>query len=221
MRKIGVFLCLSFFYINIQAQNPAENKLGTWYMYNGSHKLSEKFAIKSMAHFRFFDFANDMQQFIGRIGANYKVNNTINVTLGYAFLNTDVTYDLDGGDFNEHRIYEDLNIKHKANKLGFAHRIRAEHRFFNSTTGHFLRYQLGLSYPISNKWSTFLYDEIFFDFDGEAFNQNWLGFGFTYKTSDALKLKFGYQRISTNGNVNFNRLLLGVILNTDHSHKKN
>jgi long-subunit fatty acid transport protein len=65
-----------------------------------------------------------------------------------------------------------------------------------------------------------VYDEIFFDFDGEAFNQNWLGFGFSYKTSNKVKLKFGYQKISLNNNTDFDRLLLGIVLSTDHRTKK-
>ncbi|NJN50209.1 MAG: hypothetical protein HC798_03260, partial [Polaribacter sp.] len=26
------------------------NQLGTWYMFNGKHKISEKFALETMAH---------------------------------------------------------------------------------------------------------------------------------------------------------------------------
>ena len=66
-----------------------------------------------MAHFRFFEIGDDIQQFIGRLGGNYKFNKTLSATVGYAFLNTDRTFGIDAGDFNEHRIYEDLNVKHK------------------------------------------------------------------------------------------------------------
>jgi hypothetical protein len=219
--KKTILLLFILFSINNFAQKNPENQLGAWYMYNGSHTLSDSFSLKSMAHFRFFDFGNDLQQFIGRVGGNYKINQYMSATLGYAFLNTDTTFDVDAGDFNEHRIYEDFNIKHKVSQLGFAHRFRAEQRFFNATTGHFIRYQLSLSYPISDRWSTYVYDEIFFDFDGEAFNQNWLGFGFSYKTSNKVKLKFGYQKISlNNNNTDLDRLLLGIVLSTDHRTKK-
>ena len=202
------------------AQKNAESQLGSWYMYNGSHTISEKFSIKTMAHFRFFDLGDDMQQFIGRLGGNYKFNKSVNVTLGYAYLNTDTTFDLDGGNFNEHRVYEDLNVKHKLSNLSFAHRLRAEQRFFNSITVHFIRYQLSLSYPISDTWSTYTYDEIFFDFDGENYNQNWLGGGFSYKASKSTKLKFGYQQISINDGPTFDRILVGIVLYTDHRKKK-
>ncbi len=220
MKKIFLIALISFISISLNALKNPEKELGVWYMYNGSHKVSEKFSIKSMAHFRFFEIGEDMQQFIGRLGANYKIDNTLSATLGYAYLNTDTAFGIDGGAFNEHRVYEDLLANHKISELGLAHRLRAEQRFFNSQTGHLLRYQLGLSYPISNKWSTYVYDEIFFDFDGgDAYNQNWLGFGFKYKLSKVVKLQLGYMSINFNSQ-NLDRIQLGIAISTDHRKKK-
>ncbi|WBX75877.1 DUF2490 domain-containing protein [Tenacibaculum ovolyticum] len=218
--KKSIFILFVLFSLKNIAQSNPQNELGAWYMYNGSHQLSNKISLKTMAHFRFFEIGDDMQQFIGRLGGNYKINNNLSATLGYSFLNTDASFNSSGGEINEHRVYEDFNIKHKMNSLGFAHRFRAEQRFFNSTTAHLLRYQIALSYPLNNKWSTYLYNEVFFDLDGEAFNQNWLGAGFKYNVNKKVKLKVGYQKISTNGGGNFNRILLGIAINTDHRKKK-
>ena len=182
-------------------------------MYNGTHKLSENFSLKTMAHFRFFEVGDDLQQFITRLGVNYKINKNLSVTVGHAFLNTDGTYEKLGGDAYENRTYEDINVKHSIAKLGFTHRLRAEQRFFEANTGHFLRYQLGLSYPINEKWSTYLYDEVFMDFDGENFNQNWLGAGFKYKLSKTLKLQLGYMKITDANDRSFDRIQVGVALN--------
>ncbi len=219
--KKTVILLLFLFTINSYAQKNPDKELGVWYMYNGSHKVADKFSLKTMAHFRFFEIGDDMQQFIGRLGGNYKINNNLSATLGYAYLSTDPlnSYGVDGGDINEHRIYEDFNVKHKISDLGLAHRFRAEQRFFNSQTGHFIRYQLGLSYPLSKKWSTYLYDEIFFDFTGEAFNQNWLGAGFKYKLSNIVKLQVGYMNIINDVNRSFDRIQLGISISTNHLKK--
>ena len=65
-----------------------------------------------------------------RAGANYKINNTFSAYVGYAFFNTDATFDVDGGGVNEHRIVEDLNINYSHSKFGFAHRFRFEQRLF-------------------------------------------------------------------------------------------
>ncbi|QXP74391.1 DUF2490 domain-containing protein [Tenacibaculum sp. HL-MS23] len=218
--KKAIFIFIILFSLKNTAQNTPQNELGAWYMYNGSHQISDKLSLKTMAHFRFFEIGDDLQQFIGRLGGNYKINKNMSATLGYSYLNTDGSFDVDGGEVNEHRIYEDFNIKHKINKLGFAHRFRAEQRFFNSTTSHFLRYQIGLSHPLNEKWSTYLYNEVFFDFDDEAYNQNWLGAGFKYHSSKKTTFKVGYQRINVNGDGNFNRILLGVAISTDHRKKK-
>lgn len=218
MRKLFI---ISILFIATQAfsQKNPEKELGVWYMYGGSHKFSSKFSLKSLAHFRFFDFGDDLQQLLIRVGGNYKINNTLSATLGYAYLNTDATFGLDGGNVNEHRIYEDFNINHKLSELGFAHRFRLEHRFFDTNTSHWIRYQLALSHPLSEKWSTYIYDEIFFNFEGEAFNQNWFGLGFKYKVSKAVKLQFGYMNIATSRQ-NFNRLQVGISLSTNHQKKK-
>lgn len=220
--KKYILLAIIIWNSNISAQttlpNPVE-ELGVWYMYNGSHRVSEKFSIKSMAHFRFFEFGEDMQQFIGRFGANYKINKTFGATLGYAYLNTDTSYEVDGGTFGDHRIYEDLLANHNMGSLKFAHRLRAEQRFFRSQTGHFIRYQLGLSYPLSNKWSTYLYDEVFFDFTGQSYNQNWLGAGVKYQLSKVVKLQLGYMSINTDVGQNFDRIQMGISISTDHRKK--
>ena len=218
MKKTITFLLLLLTFISYAQSNP-EKELGAWYMYNGSHKIADKFSIKTMAHFRFFEIGDDMQQFIGRLGANYQFSKTISTTIGYAYLSTDRTFGALNGDFSDHRIYEDLNVKHKLSDLGIAHRLRAEQRFFESRTGHFVRYQLGLSYPLSKKWSTYIYDEIFFDFDGQAYNQNWLGLGFKYKLSKVVKLQVGYMSILDDLSRSFNRIQLGIAISTDHRKK--
>lgn len=215
MKKITVLL-FSFYAFQLIAQQNPEKEFGAWYMYNGSHKVANDWSLKSMAHFRFFEVTGNIQQFIGRLGANYKFNDTFSATLGYAYLDTDTTYEIEGGTLIEHRAYEDLLANYKIADLGFAHRLRAEQRFFNSQTAHLLRYQLGLSYPITEKWSSYIYDEVFFDFDGgDAYNQNWFGLGVKYKLSKTAKLQLGYMSININ-NQNLDRIQLGIAISTDH-----
>ena len=44
MKNILFILFLSFIYMKTQGQKSPENQLGNWYMYNGSHKLSENYS---------------------------------------------------------------------------------------------------------------------------------------------------------------------------------
>ena len=210
---------VSLTYNQTRAQN-AENKLGAWYMYNGSHQLSEKISLKTMAHFRYYEVAGEFQQEIYRLGINYKFNSKVNFTVGYSFVSTDVAYRIPSTNVNENRIYEDLNISGKIKKFNLKHRIRLEHRFFNSTSSHWFRYDLNVSYPISEKWSVYAYNELFLNIDeSKRFVQNWTGGGFIHKLNSSLKFKLGYfyQKLP---NAGFNRLQLGIVLNTNHIKNK-
>ena len=218
MRKISIILCLCFSIFKIQAQNP-EDKLGTWYMYNGSHKVSEKWSIKTMAHFRYYEFASNFQQEIYRLGANYTFHKKLNVTLGYSYLTTDVVFGKPNSTIFENRIYEDINYTNFLSKLKLRHRFRFEHRFLKTNsindTSQWFRYDLNLNYPITDKWSVYAFNEIFLNLDqSKRFVQNWAGAGFLYKLNENIKLNLGYfyQKLP---NAGFNRILVGVVLNTD------
>lgn len=220
MKKTSLLFLLTFICFNITAQNSAENKLGAWYMYNGSHKLSDKIALKTMAHFRYYEIANEFQQEIYRLGFNYKINAKTNFTLGYSFVNTDATYNVVDSNIDEHRIYEDLHISHKVNTFKLRHRFRIEHRFFDDNTSNWLRYDLNATYPISEKWSVYAFNEIFLHLDkGKRFAQNWTGTGFLHQLNNNMKIKLGYFQIKTPDNT-FKRMQLGIIINTDHTKKK-
>lgn len=219
MKKIIFALTLLFSIKNIAQTNP-ENKLGVWYAYGGSHKVSDNISLKTQAQFRFFDVASDLQQLMLRAGANYKLNNTFSAYLGYAYFSTDATFDVDGGDVPEHRLVEDININYKHAKFGIAHRFRFEQRFFSSNTSHWFRYQLGLNHPISKKLSAYIYDEVFLNLQGDTYSQNWFGIGLKHKVSNTLKLQLGYHHISLNGGANFSRVLAGFSISTNHTKKK-
>ena len=211
MKKIFFIIILLTSLKNF-SQN-AEDKVGVWYMFGASHQITEKWHITTLTHFRFFELSKDLQQLITRFGINYNFNKNINTTLGYAYNNNDTTYSVKGGETNEQRIYEDLNIKHSLSFLNFKHRFRLEHRFLESNTNHWIRYKLELNHFFTKKWAAFYFQEFFLNFQNEIFPQNRLSGGFSYKVSNLLKLKIGYlnqQRIITK----FHRLQLGFFFST-------
>ena len=224
MKKIFLILSLSFICIKTQGQKNPENQLGTWYMYNGSHKLSKKYSLKTMAHFRYFELASEFQQEIYRLGINYTFTPKTNVTLGVSYATADVAYDASSVNLYESRFYEDLNLKSNWRKFTAKHRFRFEQRFIhkNIDTDQFqnwLRYDLNLSYPLSNTWSTYAFNEIFINLNSaKTFSQNWTGVGFLYKWTNNIKLKMAYLQIKT-PNLILKRMQLGVILNTNFTKK--
>lgn len=224
MNKLCFVLFLSLFCFKIQAQTSAENKLGTWYMYNGSHKLSDKFALKTMAHFRYYELTSEFQQEIYRLGINYTFNPKTNLTLGLSYATADLDYDVPSIHLYEYRFYEDLNLKSIWGKFSAKHRFRLEQRFIHKdlTTNQFqnwIRYNLNVSYPLSKKWNVFVFNELFLNLNrSKRFAQNWTGTGLLYKLNNSLKFKMGYFQIKSPSSV-LKRLQLGIILNTNFTKK--
>ena len=224
MKKIIILFVLSLLCSKIQAQNSAEKKLGTWYMFNGTHKLSERTALKTMAHLRYFETASEFQQEIYRLGFNYSLTPKTNLTFGASYATADTAYDIPSNNLYEFRLYEDLNLKSKWRKFNAKHRIRFEHRFIHknlieNVTQNWVRYNLNISYPVSKKWSAFIFNELFLNLDkGKSFNQNWTGTGFLYTLNNSVKLKTSYFQIKSPTGV-LKRLQLGIILNTSHTKK--
>ena len=222
MKKIILCCFLSIAFANMQAQNAPENKLGAWYMYNGSHQLSAPFSLQTMAHFRYFETSSEFQQGIYRLGLNYKLNPKFNFTLGLSYAETDTQYNTPSALLTEYRIYEDFNFNTNLTKLKLRHRFRFEHRFLDfqgeKSFQNWIRYDLNATYPLSNYWSVYAFNELFLNFKGELFSQNWTGAGLLYKLNNHIKFKAGYfhQKLK---NVGFDRLQFGVIVNTDFKNK--
>ncbi|QTE22795.1 DUF2490 domain-containing protein [Polaribacter cellanae] len=226
MRKIIIVLCLSFMTYNVQAQKLAKDQLGGWYMYNGSHKLSKKYSLKTMAHFRYFEPASEFQQEIYRLGLNYAFNPKTNITLGISYATEDLAYDTFSSNLYEYRFYEDLNLSSKWGAFKARHRFRFEQRFIHKNVvidqfQNWIRYDLNVSYPLSKTWSVYAFNEIFLNLNrSKRFVQNWTGAGFIYKLNSNIKLKAGYFQIKLPSKV-LKRLQFGIILNTHFSKKTN
>lgn len=221
MRLLLLLIC--FLFCNLFYAQNTNSEIGNWFMYNGSHKTAKKWAIKSMAHFRYYQLANNFQQEIYRLGINYTFHKKLNLTIGYSYVTTDVLFGKPEATIFENRIYEDLNYTNLFKKLKLRHRIRLEHRFITNnsmnTTSQWFRYDLNANYTIANKWSGYVFNEVFFNIDKrKRFVQNWTGFGFLHQILPSLKLNLGYQQIKLPDETQ-KRILLGIILNTNHIKK--
>lgn len=203
--------------INYAQKNP-ENLLGSWYMYNGSHKLTERFTLKTAIHFRYFELIEEYQQEIYRLGVNYKITKQLNFTLGAVYSIKDESYKENLPDLYEYRFYQDLNLKDKWGKFNVKHRIRSAQRFrrknFENSTTHRIRYGLFVNYPISNTFTTYAFNEVFIKFATKSFGENRTGFGFLQQITNQVKLKLGYMYTQFS-KTQSHRLQIGVIVNTN------
>ena len=191
-------------------------------MYNGSHKLSKNVKLTTSAHFRYYEFITEYQQEIYRVGLNYSFNKNVNFTGGLVYSITDSSYKTDLADLYEYRFYQDLNIKDTWNKVKVKHRVRLAQRFkrqnYNDEVKHRIRYGLFLNRPLSEKWETYAFSEIFIKFATKAFSQNRTGAGFIRELNENLKVRLGYFYTKFS-NSSLHRLQLGIILNTDFTKK--
>jgi len=216
MRKV-IFIVLAFFSLQIFAQD-ATKKLGAWYAYSGNHKLSDKWALKSVAEYRTFEALNlsEMQVVVSRLGANYTFNKSLNITAGYGYFELDSHYKQAKGTLKEHRFYIDVNNSFAiTKKIKFTHRFRPEFRFRNLSPLHQVRFKPALHYSINNKWTLCIADEVFFKHKGKAYMMQWLEGKLSYKLNNTLKLNLGYIK-DIRTTQKFDRISIGITLNTNH-----
>lgn len=213
---------MSFFVLKTQAQNNPENQLGTWYMFDANHLLSENFKLLTNVHFRYFELATEFQQEIYRIGLNYTFRKNINITAGFVYSETDTSYKSTFPNLYEFRFYQDFNLKNMWNKMDINHRIRLAQRFkrqnFDSKINHTIRYGLFLEYPLSTNLKIYAFNELFVNFTDKIFDQNRIGSGIIRNINNDLKFRIGYFYTKFS-NSELHRLQLGIILTTHHLKK--
>jgi hypothetical protein len=182
---LNTFTFLGFFQF-LLAQHLISNQNHAWVTYLGNHKITNKFGIHTEYQWRREDGFNHWQQSLARIGLDYYVNPNLSATVGYGWI---ITYPY--GDqlvlhqFNESRIWEQVNAKAKYGRVELQHRYRLEQRFMEkyvkNTDGSItkgenifrqrVRYRAMVTVPISRK--EMLDNTLFLNVNNEVF----IGFG--------------------------------------------
>ncbi|MBM1107633.1 DUF2490 domain-containing protein [Aurantibacter crassamenti] len=202
------------------AQENGENKLGSWHMYFGTTKVSDKLSIHSEAQLRYFEQAKNFNQLLLRTGLNYHINANAIATIGYGYITTDGTFEEFSNEENakEHRIFEQFILKNKVSNVAFEHRYRLEQRFLNSgnnsDTQHRARYRLQVTVPLTKIVFLNFYDEIFLNLQNEIFSQNRLYGAIGFNVFKNVSLQVGYLKNHFKS-AHYDRLQIGVVINTD------
>jgi len=179
------------------AQSEFEEELGVWYGLNTSHRISDNFSINTVAQVRTYELASELERFTVLIGGRYQISERVNVAGGYRYFKVDPSYLGDSPpDFDEHRIFEEVNLNSNLGKVRFDHRLQMEHRFFDFETGSdadsWIRYRIKLSHPLASGWTIDVWDEFFVLLGEPMFPFNWLGTGISYKPCAPVTLRLGY-----------------------------
>ncbi|MEH6704047.1 DUF2490 domain-containing protein [Galbibacter orientalis] len=203
----------------LSSQERGRDQLGSWFAFNGTNMISEKFSWHTEAQFRYYEFAHNFNQTLLRTAINYHFSNKAMVSAGYGYIDTS-SYDKNENQITsaENRIYEQFILRNNLGKFNFLHRYRLEQRWVNSLGYtellHRFRYYLEISYPITENWHLVVSDEIMINFEPDLFNQNRLFGGIRYKFSKDLAFQLGYLK-NHFSDISFDRISLTVAFRTD------
>lgn len=204
---------------NLFAQE-GEDKLGIWYMYFGMNKISDRFSIHTEAQFRYYEMNDNFNQLLLRTGLNYHINPDAIATIGYAYIETDPSFENIPGQslLFENRIFEQFILKNKVWKLLFEHRFRFEQRFLHEQDftdyENRARYRLQITLPLNKTFFLNFYDEIFLNLQNDPFGQNRLYAALGVVLMENLSVQLGYLKNHFT-NTNYDRLQLAVFYNPD------
>ena len=219
MKKI-IILCLLFCIANLSAQETGQHHTGFWYQYFGNNRVTEKMSVLTEAQLRYFEQSKNFQELVLRTGVKYSFANNASITLGYAYLSTDDTFEEfpDEDKIREHRIFEQLILKQKIWEVYLEHRYRLEQRFIDfedqKDTQHRARYRVQLTLPLTNTFFVNLSEEVMLNLQDDIFNQNRLYAGLGVRVTDNLNVEAGFLKTHFYG-ANYDRILLGVTYNPD------
>ncbi|QCX00422.1 DUF2490 domain-containing protein [Aggregatimonas sangjinii] len=222
------------------AQETGEEEWGSWHMYFGTNRISNKLSIHTEGQLRYYEQAKNFNQLLLRTGLNYHINSNAIVTAGYAYINTDPNFDefvvvlgdilVEDTRIIEHRIFEQLILKNKVWEFSFEHRYRLEQRFLSfdnplnadittTDTQHRARYRLQVTLPLTDIFFLNFYDEIFLNLQGSVYGQNRLYGALGINVTNNFSIQAGYLK-NHFPSANFDRLQIGVFWNPDLRSKK-
>ncbi|MCM4152258.1 DUF2490 domain-containing protein [Arenibacter sp. N53] len=215
---LGLLILISTF--TIKAQENGENKLGSWHMYFGTNRISNKLSIHTEAQLRYYEQAKNFNQLLLRTGLNYHIDANAWATLGYGYIVTDGSYEEfpDETNYLEHRIFERFFLKNKVWEFNFEHRYTLEQRFLDfedrTDVQHRMRYRLQMTLPLTNTFFLNFYDEIFINLQDDIFSQNRLYAALGINVTDNMSLQVGYLK-NHFATIHYDRLQIGITYNPD------
>jgi hypothetical protein len=165
---------------------------------NIKYQYNSKIALFGEGQIRSLNFYNHFHYYEFKGGFQYQLDPNLNVGLACGSYQTFK----EGGNFelpknnNEFRLWPQIILSQKLNRLKIEHRYRAEFRFTSNGFRNRFRYRLGLSYPIIQKnslnTSIYLNNEIFFTDNEPYFERNRIAFGIQHMISKKSTFLIGY-----------------------------
>lgn len=197
--------------------------VGSWVVLAGRHQISEHWSIPTVGILRHFEVFDRYEFAFFRTGATYTSKNKTDMTLGYAFLDSEAYIENDrASETTQHWLYGEVYLKPTANGIPLSHRYRWETRWFKRTEGNTLnnrvRYQLQWVQPLATHTYMKAFNEIFIGLQAPIFNQNRFYIGLGYTIDQNFKIEAGYLKNHFTS-AHYDRLRIAIIFKTDISGK--
>ena len=194
------FLILFTILLIHQPATAQSNDTGNWLMYIGNQDINDRWNWHNEIQYRSYDLIGDTEQLLLRTGIGYNMterNN--NLLLGYGFIQSHeyIPGASDKVKSEEHRIFQQFINRHRAGRLHFQHRIRAEERFFSDDLKLRGRYFLSLNLPLNHSMITkntvylAAYNEIFLNAQDKIFDRNRIYAGLGFGIHESIRLELG------------------------------
>ncbi|WP_428408617.1 DUF2490 domain-containing protein [Hyphococcus sp.] len=190
------------FALSVVQSAAAEDDFQIWAALSasGPARHDSRLLLSLDGNMRWRDNASDLNFFIIRPGAGWKLNGDVSLWAGYAY---SVAKQPEAQDTKEHRLWQQASYQ-LGEALGGAlsGRTRLEQRFFSTgdDTGWRLRQQVRYVRPLSGPpLSLVLSEEIFFalnstDWGASAgYDQSRTFFGLGIRAAESLKIETGYR----------------------------
>lgn len=214
-----ILLPILLFVFSISSAQNSEDPVGSWTLISGTHKITEKWSIPTIAILQTYEVYDNFQFILARTGISYDINTKINGTLGYDYLYSEPNQIAPGiaGKTN-HLIFQQFVLKDSYKKLGFNHRYRLESIWTtqNSETNfsNRIRYRLRLDHPVYKSLYAAVFNEVLLNTQRPYFNHNRIFTGIGYIFSPNYKMELGYfaNYFTTTTQ---RRIRVAIIFNTD------
>jgi hypothetical protein len=207
------------------AQRETATQFHSWYIYQGNHRLNDRWGLHTEYQWRREDWGTTWQQSLARLGLDYHTRSGATLTGGYGWIRSfpygaqpiaQVT--------DEHRLWEQWIVRKAYPRAQSQHRVRLEQRWIESPAAwHFqqrVRYRWAVKVPVKGDVFLAAYDEVFahigFQKSDFLLDQNRFSTTLGWQLNPTTDLQLGYlnQHIwKTNGLQKENNHTLQLTLN--------
>jgi len=202
-RRFSLVIML-FLLISAKGYAQSEDKLGSWYIYNGFFNVSPKVEFFFEAQLRNYEVFSNPETFFLRPYFNYNITNQVQTGLGLEY-HKSWTYDAfpeNKVSSEEFRITLQTMLFQKEGRVSFQHRYRYEFRNVEGDKLQRMRYRIQATIPLNSKsmetGTIFLnsFNEIMTDTKpGFNFSQDRIYLAGGYQFNKALNIQVGYLAI--------------------------